>query len=1011
LCLSSTFCAEKIHAQTPTGQQQARIMVRGRVTDEAGKPVSDVSVSVKGLAGGTTTDAKGEYQISVDQGSKVLVFSFVGMQTQEMTIGANRQIDVKLAPASSQQQEVVVVGYGTQKRQAISGAVATADLKTFEHVPENNILETVKGTVPGLMIGGTNQAGQVASMSIRGTNTINGLNTGPLLVVDGAIFRGTLDDIAPADIQSFTVLKDAAAAAIYGSRSANGVILIETRRGSGVNGKPRFNVSLNYGNANQLNPLKVYDGPGYLQRVLDIRTDNYQVADPTKIATYLQPIEQTNYNATANHTPTLSNPYSLFSQNGQSLNATASVGNKTDKTEYYISGNVIKQKGVILNDLYNHYSLRARISSDLTSWFNLGVNGYYSLKDYPGATIYGTSGGGSSSSPYWFSPYASVKNPDGTYNQFPQTTTSFNNPFWQVPNQVFNRQNNLNGILTAVVKVPWVKGLSYNLTTSVTQNWNETADFYGFQTVIGQGKNGSGDMGYSRSTTKLIDQLIKYNRTFGDHSIDLTMLYSTEDYFLLQQSTHAEGFNDPSLGVYGLSKGTIQQVSTTGTKTAALGEMARLSYTYQNKYSVTGTVRRDGYSAFSANDKYGVFSSVGANWVVSKEKFMDNVSVVNYLALRGSYGQNGNQSIAPYGTLSQMGNSNYFYNGASFVPTEYVNNLGNSDLKWEYTQGTNLGMDFSLLRNRISGSVDVYSKETRNLFFPLAIPSTSGFTSITSNLGRYGNKGFELQLSTVNIQKADFSWRSGIAFSLNRGKLLEAYPPNPITGVTPSLVSSNLFIGKPLGEIYDYKVIGMWQASDSAKGAIMTGMKPGTYKLLDKNGDGKITSDSDRVFLGDNSPNFTWSFTNTVSYKDFSLMVYVYSVWGGNGHYLSGANTPYNDPYANMAYMNHAVYDYWTPTNPGAMFPRTNYATAVPYHGVKYFDRSFIKLQKLSLSYNLTKYVKRYGIAGLNCSLSADNLLTYAPHWLGLDPETNSGLTDTSIPSIRTVMAGVNVNF
>jgi hypothetical protein len=227
----------------------------------------------------------------------------------------------------------------------------------------------------------------------------------------------------------------------------------------------------------------------------------------------------------------------------------------------------------------------------------------------------------------------------------------------------------------------------------------------------------------------------------------------------------------------------------------------------------------------------------------------------------------------------------------------------------------------------------------------------------------------------------------------------------------PSLVSQNLFIGHPLGTIYDYKVTGMWQTADSAKGTIMTGMRPGTYKLLDVNHDGKITSDSDKVFQGDGSPNFTWSFTNTFSYKDFSLMVYVYSVWGGNGHYLSSNNTPYNDPYANAAYMNHAVYDYWTPTHTNAMFPRTNYVTGVPYHGVKYFDRSFIKLQKLSLSYNLTKYVQRFGINGLNFSLSADNLLTFAPHWLGLDPETNSGLTDTSIPSIRTVMAGVNVNF
>jgi TonB-linked SusC/RagA family outer membrane protein len=1011
LCLAPVFYAQKAFAQDAASQQQTRVVIQGRVTDEAGKPMEGASVSVKGTAIGTSTDSHGEYRLSVEQGKKtVLVFSNVGMEIREMPLGDQRQLNITLSPAAVQQQEIVVVGYGTQKRQAITGAVATVDLKTFEHVPENNVLETVKGAIPGLNVGGINTAGQVAALTVRGQNSINaGLS--PLIVVDGAIFRGTLNDIAPSDIQSFTLLKDASAAAVYGSRSANGVILIETKHGSGVNGKPRFNVNLNYGNANQLQPLQVYDGPGYLQRVLDIRQANGLVADPTKIATYLQPIEVTNYNATANHTPTLSNPYSLFTQTGQTINATASVGNKTDKTDYYISGNVIKQKGVILNDQYNHYSLRARIASDLTSWFNVGVNAYYSLKDFPGATIYGISNGGSVSSPYWFSPYASIKNPDGSYMQFPQTTTSFNSPYWQIPNQVFNHQNNLNGILTATVKVPWVKGLSYNLTSSITQNWNETADFYNTQTVIGLAKNSSGDLNYSRSTTTLIDQLVKYNRVFGDHSVDLTLLYSTEDYKLLNESTHGENFNDPSLGVYGLSKGQTQTVNTSATQTAAVGEMARLTYGYRNKYSVTGTIRRDGYSAFSENNKYGVFSSVGANWQISKEKFMDEVHSVSYLALRASYGSNGNQSIAPYGTLAQMANSNYYYGGASYVPTEFVNNLGNTNLKWESIQGTNIGLDFGLLKGRISGSIDVYSKETHNLIFPLAIPSTSGFTTISSNLGRVGNKGVELALSTVNMVRHDFTWKSNFSFALNRNKLITAYGPDPVTGIEADLPNQNLFIGKALGTIYNYKVIGMWQASDSAGKTIMTGMRPGTYKLLDVNHDNKISSDSDRVFQGDVNPNFTWSFTNTFTYKGFSLMVYVYSVWGGNGHYLSTTNTPYNDGYANNAAINHAVYDYWTPTNTAALFPRPNYQTVVPYHGVRYFDRSFIKLQKISLAYDLTSMVKKYGISGMALSVSADNLFTYAPHWQGLDPETNNGLTDNSIPSIRTVMAGLNVNF
>jgi len=1007
--------------------QGSRSDVSGIVRTEGGMPLQGATVLVKNsknsFTASTQTDSNGVFnfmKLPSGDGYSFTV-SFTGMESQNLSgyhlkPNAALSVIVKMKESSKALNEIVVVGYGTAKRQAITGAVAVADLKTYQNVSTNNILESVKGVVPGLNVSGVNTAGGLASITVRGQNSIkdasgNGAGSDPLLVVDGVIFKGTLNDIAPADIESLTVLKDASAAAVYGSRSANGVILIETKRGDGINGKPKFNVNMSYGNTNELKHLQVYDAPGYIQRLLDIRTLNYLPADPNNVAAYLQTIEATNYNATPDHQPTLVDPYGLFRQTGQSLNTTASVSNKTEKTEYYISGNMIKQKGVILNDLYNHYSLRTRITSDLTSWFRLGVNAYYSLKDYPGAAIYGISSGGSQSSPYWFSPYASLTAADGSSLQFPQTTTSFNSPYWQVPNQKYDRKNNLNGIVTALVKVPWVKGLSYNLTASITQNWNESGSFYGMQTVVGLPKKGSGDVGYSRSTSTLIDQMIKYNRTFGDHSVDATLLYSTEDYKLNSQSSHGEGFNDVSLGVYGLSKGQTQTVSTGGTQTAATGEMGRLTYGYKNRYTLTGTIRRDGYSAFSENHKYGVFSSVGANWQLNKEKFLGDVSQINNLALRASYGTNGNQSISPYGTLSRMGNSFYYYNGTSFVTTEYVNNLGNSDLKWEYTKGVNLGLDFSILKNRISGSIDWYSKNTQNLILPLSIPSTSGFTTISTNLGKVGNKGVEISLNTLNIDNKDFSWRSTFAFARNRNKLITAYGPDPKTGIEADRPSDNLYIGKTLGTIYDYKVTGMWQVEDSAKGIIMKGMKPGTYKLLDVNNDGKIASDSDRVFQGDNKPSYTWSFTNTFKYKDFSLMVYVYSMWGGNGHFLSGNNTPYNDSYANTGSINHAVYDYWTYNNPNAMFPRTNYANAASFRGVKYFDRSFIKLQKISLTYDASRVARHYGIQGLSFSVSADNLFTYAPHWVGLDPETNSGLTDTSIPSLRTVMGVVNINF
>ena len=573
----------RILAQNQNIIQQSKKIVRGRVTNEKGEPLQSASVQVKGTSIGTVTNANGEYQLNIIVSkATVLIFSFVGMEQKEFTLGEKSMLNVILSQVDNLQQDVVVVGYGTQKKQAVTGAVSTANLKTYENVQENNILESVKGTIAGLNVGGINTAGQLATISIRGQNSINA-GSSPLIVVDGAIFAGTLNDIAPGDIESFTVLKDASAAAVYGSRSANGVILIETKKGSSIKGKPKFNINISNGTSSELKHLNVYDGPGYIKRLLDIRQANNLDHDSSKIALYLQNQEAINYNATPNHTPTLTDPYGLFRETGQSLNTTVSVSNRTDKTSYYLSGNLINQKGVIDNDLYKHYSARVNIETDLTNWFKIGVKGYYSLKSYPGATIYGTSGGGSSSSPYWFSPYASVYNPDGSYMQFPQTTTSFNSPFWQIPNQIYNRQSNLNGILTAVVKIPWVKGLTYNLTYSNTLNSTETGDFYGLKTIIGAPINGSGDEAYSRSYTVLLDHLLKYYRTFGKNMVDVSMLYSTENYTLVGMSTHASGFNDPSLGYFGLSNGQIQTVSTSGTQTAAIGEMARVTYGYDNR--------------------------------------------------------------------------------------------------------------------------------------------------------------------------------------------------------------------------------------------------------------------------------------------------------------------------------------------------------------------------------------------------------------------------------------------
>lgn len=984
--------------------------ISGTVTgSEDNAPLPGVSITVKGQKVSATTDVDGSYSIQAQKGD-ILVFSYIGHTLQEKKITQSTAVNVSLVSEEAHLKEVVVtVGYGSLKKEAITGAVAQADLKTYEKVPVNNIMERLKGSVAGLNIGDVNKAGNAPAFSIRGLATFG--NNSPLVILDGTIYNGSIADLAPSDIANVTVLKDASAAAVYGSRSGNGVILIETKKGNSINGKPSFSFSNSFGWTNELNPLEVYDAAGYMKRLNDILNDAGTVVPMDQTPNYLQTIERTNYYATPDHKPTLEDPYSLFRQQGSNLINTLSVAQRTDKMSYYMSGSMVDQKGVIIHDRFKQYSLRLNLESKVASWLTMGIKSFYSYRTYPDARVYGNAGNNGSSS-YLISPYASVYNPDGSYNQFPQTTTSFVNPFLMIPTSAYSKTNNLNAILYATVKVPWVNGLSYTPTYSATNITAENGSFYDKKTNDGMPVKGKGSNAYSRGTSILFDHLVKYNRTFADvHNIDLTLLYSSQKNKNIGQTQSAQGFDNDQLGYNRLQAGAIQSVSSSASESEQLGQMARLTYSFDRRYSLTGTFRRDGFSAFSANHKYGNFGSVGANWTISNESFLKDVSWVNNLALRGSYGSNGNQTISPYSTLSKVGNNYYYYHGdTGYTYTQGISGLGNDDLLWESIVGFNGGIDFSVLNNRISGSIDVYSNKTHNLAFPRNLPNSSGFSSVTANAGEIGNKGFELNLKTVNIENDKFSWTSAASFSLNRNEINHLLGDLNGDGVEDDLLASNQFIGKSLSTVYNYKVIGMWQQADKDNGTIMTGFQPGTYKLLDVNGDGKMTSDKDRVFLGDSAPNFRWSLANTFSYDKLSLLVYINSVWGGDGYFLA-QNTPHNDPYVATGSMNHPVYDYWTPTNTDAEFPRPSHGGKETVNASKYYDRSYIQLQKIALNYDMSEHFKKLGINSLNLAISGENLYTYAPHWLGLDAATGNGLTTSSIPSLRTISVNLNVNF
>lgn len=1005
--ISYEIIGKQIILKLPATEQKGQLRkITGTVKDASGEPIIGANIVEKGTTNGSISDVDGQFTLTLPENA-TLEISYIGYVTQELSVKGKSALKIVLSEDSQALDEVVVIGYGTLNKQAITGAIAKANIDTYRDVPTNNIMETIKGSVPGLNVGGVNKAGSVAGFSIRGQNSTRDGGNNPLIVLDGAIYDGSLADIPSEDIESFTVLKDASAAAVYGSRSANGVILIQTKRGRSNSSKPEFSVNLSYGISNELKRLKVYDAPGYLRRILDIRRANGLDADPEKMNIYLQAEESKNYNATSDHQPTFSDPYELFRQNAYNVKANVSISNSSDFANYYISAALTDQKGVVMNDRYKNFSGRMNIDSNLTSWLKVGVKANYSIRDYSGDSP-------SMIKAAQFSPYASLYDEEGRYLQYPQTTTSFESPFWSMKTDDTEKYNILGAILNGKITIPWVKGLSYEMVYSNTLRWSQKYNFYDEYTTAGQGKNGKGERNHANNYNMLLDNMIKYNNTFNKkHNVDVTLLYSRERRTWESTQAYAENFDNTILGDNKLEDGKKQTVNTGAGESGAIAWMARGTYTFDSRYSVTGTVRRDGCSAFSINRKWATFASGGLNWNISNEAFMKEVTPINNLALRVSYGSNGNQSIDPYSTLAKVGTNKYIFAGdPSYSITQGISSFALNDLGWEKTTGFNFGLDFSVLNNRLSGAVDAYLSNTTDLLFSLSLPTVSGKSSILSNLGKIRNKGVEIGLHSVNIESKDFRWTSDFAFSLNRNKVVTIYgEDNDGDGKEDDLISSGYFIGKTLGTIYTYKVDGMWQQSDVDNGTIMDGMRPGDYKLQDVDGDGKITSDKDRQFLGTSKENFRWSFTNTLSYKDLSLMIYINSIWGGNGYFLSGSNTPYNDEYVNSAAHNRTVYDYWTPENTSAKYPRPDYNVNARYKGTKYVDRSFIKLQKIALSYDFSRLVKPYGFNNVRLSLSADNLFTFAPHWDGLDPETNSGLTISSSPSIRTYQMTLMFNF
>lgn len=1005
---------------SPLSAQEKKI--QGRVTTKSGTPVSGASVQVKGTSMGTSTNDNGEFTISAARGA-VLVISNVGYISNEVTVGNDNTIKVELLTVAQDMNEVVVVGYGTQRKKDVTGSVASVNLEALREAPNTNIGQMLQGTVPGLNVGLSTYAGGTPPISIRGINTISGNQT-VLIILDGIQYTGSLSSINPDDIATIDVLKDASSTAVYGAQAANGVILITSRKGRN-NQRPRIAFSSAYTSQKPNVDLRPMNRDQYLKNITEAYYNlSYEGPEFTKpnpafdVAKY---VDATMRDAQGKLLPNDFSWWDEGTQTGSIVENNLSLSGGTDKFNYLLSGGYVDQKGFIMNDKFKRSTLRANLEIKALDWWKIGLVSSGSFVNQDGAEP-GISG------LIYMSPLQTPFDANGKLIPFP-TNTVMPNPFNTFYVDNFDRTTYLFANVYTEINAPFLKGLTYRL--NFGNNYTGVRQ-YG-SSIYGANQTGEA---YKRNTTYYdytLDNILTYTKSFGDHNITATAVYGAIERKYDSSGARATGFDRLNLSYNNLALGANQFSGSSGWKEALAYQMGRINYSYDNRYLLTATVRRDGYSGFAANNKYALFPTLALGWVITGEEFMKNVTLLNQLKLRVGYGESGN--LTPrYSSIAKVTTSASYVFGDGGTPAfgQQVAALGNPNLRWERTKGLNLGLDFALLNNRLSGNLEYYINNTHDLLFSVALPEMTGFANIQTNLGHLRNKGFEASISYKVIDQRDFNWTTSFNFWKNTNKVISLTGVDANKdGVEDDLIASNLYVGRSLNSVYDYRTAGIYQVGSTP----LSGFFVGSMSLVDQNDDKQITPEKDRVFQGDRNPRYRFSWMNTVSYKGFSLMVFINSIQGGKDGYLGNNARTYSRDDNAIRNNDLVQVDYWSPSNPNGKYPRIISGTQPKITagvntnnpGTGQFgmweSRSFIRLQDISLSYNLARMIKKIPFQALNLYVSAKNLVTWT-NWKGWDPETElavatnnitqnvvQGLTVDGRPVMRAFTIGVNITY
>ena len=991
-----------------TKVQQSKT-ITGTVVDQTNDPMVGVNITLKGTTTGTSTDIDGNFTLAYSQSDPILVISYIGFKNHEIRIGNQTHFNIVLLEDEQSLDEIVVVGYGTVKKRDLTGSVASVSAEKIAETPATNAAQAMQGRIAGILISNTSsRPGESPSVLIRGKRSISG-GSDPLYVVDGIAITGGLNEISPADIESIDVLKDASATAIYGARGSNGVIMITTKKGR--EGKTSVEYNGYAGFKTVLNELRFMDGGEFAETVREAYRANNKYASDTpsweldqQIPTFrndpytLESIHM-GYDANGNYDPSKvradSKWWDAIKRNGMTTNHQLSIRGGTKTTQYNISGTYYKDEGIMKDEEYSRFSFRTNLDHQVNNYIRVGANSQFAhsvqerggdlfsaWRTIPVGRLYDENG-------------VVLKNVSGTDDQYGNPMTKLEPGAISKPYKV----NNFMGSYYAEIKLP-VEGLRFRTNLGISYR---TYQDYDFQAAI---TRGSQTMNYIKNATGnqfsyLWENLLYYDKTVGDHNFGVTFLQSVQEYLSESNNIPVQDTPSDALLYYDVASASVPGTLDSNKQKWNLASfMGRINYGFKGRYLLTLSTRYDGSSRLADGHKWVMFPAASLAWRINEEAFLKDVTVLNNLKLRVGFGTTASSEVSPYetkGTLSKQ----YYTFGSNKLIGYAPNRMPNNTLTWETTGQWNVGIDFGLFRNRINGVVDVFLQNTNNLLLDRQLPVVSGFEVIRSNIGQTRNKGIELTLNTVNINKKDFTWTSDFMMYVTKEEIIELY-----NGKVDH-PGNKWFIGEAINVFYDYKKVGIWQNTpeDQAEmekfNANGSNFKPGAIKLWD-NGDYVINAD-DRVIQGKARPSTIFSFNNTFQYKGFDLSFYFLANFG--------AMVKNDISYLNQAHRNSNIkVNYWTPTNPSNDAPR-------PIEGVDYLDyyatmhyekTDFVRLRNATLGYTLPNQWTNYlGLSRCRFYVQATNPWIWTK-FSGVDPEGATGITR---PSPSSWLAGLNLTF